>query len=116
MIDTDRLSAVADGLFQAGLDGAATVPITNYSSEGMYLEFGDGIGEVDLVEHNEILQVDDDSAQAAVDTLTLEQKRQWSCTERKWRFGTISQGYLTQSKSANFLKIGEEPTQNRRRA
>ena len=50
------------------------MPITNHSSEGIYLEFGDEIGEVDLVEHGEILQVGDDGAQAAVDTLTLEQK------------------------------------------
>ena len=35
MIDTDRLSTVTGGLFQAGLDGTATVPITNNSSEGM---------------------------------------------------------------------------------
>ena len=72
MIDTDRLSTVEDGLFQAGLDGAATIPITNSSSEGMYLEFGDEIGEVDLIDLDEAMQVGDEGAQAAIDTLTLE--------------------------------------------
>ena len=74
MIDTDRLSTLADGLFQAGLDGTAAVPITNNSSEGMYLEFGDEIGEVDLIDLDEVMQVGDDGAQAVIDTLTLEQQ------------------------------------------
>ena len=74
MIDTDRLSTVTDGIFQAGLDGTATVPITINSGEGKYLEFGDEIGEVDLVELDEVLQVGDDGAQEAAETLTFEQK------------------------------------------
>ena len=74
MIDTDRLSTVEDGLFQAGLDGTATIPITNNSSEGMYLESGDEIGEVDLIDLDEVMQVGDEGTQAAIDTLTMEQQ------------------------------------------
>ena len=74
MIDTVRLSTVEDGLFQAGLDGTATIPITSNSSEGMYLEFGDEIGEVDIIDLDEVMQVGDEGAQAAIDTLTLEQQ------------------------------------------
>ena len=55
MTDTDRLSTVEDGLFHAGLDGTATIPITNNSSEGMYLEFGDEIGEADLIDFDEVI-------------------------------------------------------------
>ena len=74
MIDTGRLSTVEDGLFRTGLDGTATIPITNNSSKGMYLEFGDEIGEVNTVDLDEVMQVDDKGAQAAIDALTLEQQ------------------------------------------
>jgi len=74
MTDTDRLSTVEDGLFHAGLDGTATIPITNNSSEGMYLEFGDEIGEADLIDFDEVIHVNDEGAQAAIDTLTLTQQ------------------------------------------
>ena len=73
-IDTGRLSTVEDGLFQTGLGGTATIPITNNSSEGMYLGFGDEIGEVNIIDLNEVMQVGDEGARAAIDALTLEQQ------------------------------------------
>ena len=74
MIDTARLSAVEDGLFQTGLDGTATIPIANHSSEGMYLKFGDEIGEVETIDLDEVMQVGDEGAQATIAALTLEQQ------------------------------------------
>ena len=40
----------------------------------MYLEFGDEIGEVDIIDFDEVMQVGDEGAQAAIDALTLEQQ------------------------------------------
>ena len=40
----------------------------------MYLEFGDEIGEVDIIDLDEVMQVGDEGAQAAIDALTLEQQ------------------------------------------
>ena len=44
------------------------------SSEEMYLEFGDEIGEVNAIDLDEVMQVGDEGARAATDALTLEQQ------------------------------------------